>query len=118
MSVAQALADAGIVRPDEVIELAAATRLPVPRAAVMLTKESSGGHMLWGRDGVSTGGAYTKGGPVTRENYLAYRALVRAGTITMATALERSSQPEELRRLVESGGTVTPAEFEASMAGA
>ncbi|MEY2477700.1 MAG: twitching motility protein PilT, partial [Actinomycetota bacterium] len=60
---------------------------------------------------IQTGGAH---GMQTMDSSLA--GLVRAGTITMATALSRSSEPEELRRLVESGGTVTPAEFEASMA--
>ncbi len=60
---------------------------------------------------IQTGGAH---GMQTMDASLA--SLVRKGTITMATALERSSQPEELRRLVESGGTITPAEFEASMA--
>ncbi len=61
---------------------------------------------------IQTGGAH---GMQTMDASLA--GLVRAGTITMATALERSSQPEELRRLVESGGTINPAEFEATMAG-
>ncbi len=61
---------------------------------------------------IQTGGAH---GMQTMDASLA--GLVRAGTITMHTALERSSQPEELRRLVESGGTVTPAEFEANLAG-
>jgi twitching motility protein PilT len=58
---------------------------------------------------IQTGGAH---GMQTMDASLA--GLVRAGTITMATAVSRSSQPEELRRLVESGGTITPAEFEAS----
>lgn len=75
------LAAAGIVRPAEVIELAAAARLELAAAVVMLTKESSGGHNLWGRDGVSTGGVYTKGGPVTRISYERYRDLVRARQI-------------------------------------
>jgi twitching motility protein PilT len=61
---------------------------------------------------IQTGGSH---GMQTMDASLA--GLVRAGTITMATALSRSSQPEELRRLVESGGTITPAEFEATMAG-
>jgi twitching motility protein PilT len=62
---------------------------------------------------IQTGGAH---GMQTMDASLA--GLVRAGTVTMNTALSRSSQPEELRRLVESGGTVTPAEaFEASVAG-
>lgn len=81
MSDVQILQKAGIVRPAEVISLAAAAKLPLARAVVMLTKESSGGHNLWGRDGVSTGGVYTKGGPVTRENYLAYRSLAQARVI-------------------------------------
>jgi twitching motility protein PilT len=42
--------------------------------------------------------------------------LVRAGRITMATAESRSSNPSELRRLVEGGGAQRPAEFEATVA--
>src|SRR3712207_2855252 len=58
---------------------------------------------------IQTGGAH---GMQTMDASLA--SLVRSGKITMATATSRSSQPEELRRLVESGGTITPAEFDAS----
>jgi twitching motility protein PilT len=61
---------------------------------------------------IQTGGSH---GMQTMDASLA--SLVRAGRITMATALSRCSEPEELRRLVESGGSITPAEFEASMAG-
>jgi peptidoglycan hydrolase-like protein with peptidoglycan-binding domain len=54
--------------------------LDLAQLATMLEKESGGGN-LWGHDAVQTGGAYTKGGLVTRESYEAYRALVRAGKI-------------------------------------
>ena len=60
---------------------------------------------------IQTGGAH---GMQTMDSSLA--GLVRAGAITMQTAISRASQPEELRRLVESTGTVTPAELEASLA--
>lgn len=62
-----------IVRPAEVVELAAAAGLDLAAAAVLLQKESGGGHNLWGHDGVSTGGYYRKGGVVTREAYEAWK---------------------------------------------
>jgi hypothetical protein len=39
----------------------------------MLEKESSGGHNVWGHDGTSTGGYYTKGAEVTRAAYEAWK---------------------------------------------
>jgi hypothetical protein len=50
-------------------------------AASLLEQESGGGRNVWGSDKVDTGGAYVKGAPVTREAYLAYRSLVKAGKI-------------------------------------
>lgn len=73
MTAARSLAAWGILRADEVVELAAGAGLELAVAATMLEKESSGGHNVWGRDGVPTGGFYTKGGPVTRANYLAWK---------------------------------------------
>jgi len=56
-----------------VIELADAAGLELACAAVLLLKESDGGHNVWGHDGVDTGGYYEKGGEVTREAYEAWR---------------------------------------------
>jgi hypothetical protein len=68
------LAAGGILRPAEVIELAAATGLDLAAAATLLQKESGGGRNVWGHDGVSTGGFYVKGSEVTQQAYLAYKA--------------------------------------------
>lgn len=78
---AQIIAQHGIKRPDITIRAAREAELELAVACAMLMGESGGGRMVWGSDAVQTGGAYVKGGPVTRENYLAYRALVRAGKI-------------------------------------
>lgn len=64
----------GIVRPAEVVEIAASTGLPIDLAAALLEQESGGGHNVWGHDGVDTGGIYVKGSPVTKEAYLAFKA--------------------------------------------
>lgn len=80
-SVAQVLASAGIRRPDITVRAAAEADLELAAACVMLMAESGGGRMVWGGDAVSTGGLYVKGGPVTRENYLAYRDAMRAGLV-------------------------------------
>lgn len=80
-TIVDVLGAGGIIRPAEVVELAAEAGLDVAAAAVVLVKESSGGHNVWGRDRVETGGAYVKGGPVTRENYARYIELVRARRI-------------------------------------
>lgn len=64
----------GIVRPAEVIEIAAQTGLSIDLAAALLEQESGGGHNVWGHDGVNTGGIYVKGSAVTKEAYLAYKA--------------------------------------------
>lgn len=68
------LTTGGILRAAEVVEIAAASGLNLACAATMLEKESSGGHNLWGRDGVDTGGTYVKGSAVTKSAYLAYKA--------------------------------------------
>lgn len=73
MNTAEVLAANGIVRAAEVVELAAAARLELAAAAVLLVKESHGGRNVWGHDDVPTGGSYDKGGAVTRSNYAAYR---------------------------------------------
>lgn len=77
----ESLAAWGVRRPLEVAELAAAVGLELAAAAALLEKESAGGRNVWGHDGVETGGAYVKGGEVTRAAYEAYRALRRAGQI-------------------------------------
>lgn len=79
-SAAEVLAAGGILRPGEVIELAAATSLDLAAAATMLAKESGGGRNVWGSDQVVIApGTYVKGAPVTQSAYLAYRAAVVAG---------------------------------------
>jgi hypothetical protein len=82
MTAVEVLAANGILRAGEVVELAAAARLELACACVLLVKESGGGRNVWGNDPVPTGGAYDKGGVVTRDNYTAYRRAVaekRAG---------------------------------------
>lgn len=73
MSAADSLAAWGILRAAAVVELAELVGLELAAAAVLLEKESAGGLNIWGHDPVSTGGHYRKGGPVTRENYTAWR---------------------------------------------
>ena len=58
----------------EVVELAARTVLDLAAAATLLEKESGGGHNMYGHDDVRTGGFYEKGGAVTKENFLKYKA--------------------------------------------
>lgn len=74
MSITATLTAGGILRAAEVVELAAAAKLDLAAAAVLLVKESGGGRNVWGSDGVPTGGTYVKGSAVTREAYLAYKA--------------------------------------------
>jgi len=74
------LADGGITNPAQVVAAAQTAGLEIATAVAVLVKESSGGKNIWGRDGVPTGGAYTKGGPVTQANYAAYRVALAAGT--------------------------------------
>lgn len=80
MTAADVMGQNGIVRPAEVIDLAARAKLDLACACTLLEKESFGGKNVWGSDPVPTGGAYTKGGPVTAENYQAYRAALGKGT--------------------------------------
>lgn len=75
MTAADVLAANGILRAPEVVELAGAAKLDLACAAVLLVKESGGGRNVWGHDGVDPLGAYDKGGPVTRDNYAAYRRI-------------------------------------------
>lgn len=74
------LAQFGNHDPQSTIAAAGLENIELALAATMLGKESNGRN-VWGSDPVSTGGAYVKGGPVTKANYLAYRALVQAGKI-------------------------------------
>lgn len=80
-SAAEVMTTYGIKRPDVTVRAAAEAGLELAVACVMLMGESGGGRMVWGHDPVDTGGLYTKGGLVTRENYLTYRAAMRAGRI-------------------------------------
>jgi hypothetical protein len=76
-----ALRAGGILMPNEMIAAAVAEKVGLAVAATILMKETGGGRNIYGHDGVSTGGIYAKGGPVTRDNYIAYRTAVRAGKI-------------------------------------
>lgn len=78
-NLAEILTAGGILRAGEVVEIAQAVKLDVAAAAVLLAKESGGGANVWGHDAVPTAGAYTPGGPVTRDNYRAYRDAVLSG---------------------------------------
>jgi hypothetical protein len=71
----------GIVNPEQVVAIAASTGLPLALACSLLDQESGGGRNVWGHDGVDTGGVYTKGAPVTREAYLAYKRLATTKVI-------------------------------------
>lgn len=81
MSAADTLAAWGILRPDDVVQLADGAGLPLAAAAALLEQESGGGHNVWGHDNVATGGIYVKGSEVTRETYDKYRAARKAHTV-------------------------------------
>lgn len=70
----------GMGLADELVQAAQMEGIELAAAATVISMESNGRN-VWGSDPVSTGGAYTKGGPVTKANYLAYRNLVKAGKI-------------------------------------
>jgi hypothetical protein len=74
MTAAEVLAKHETKRAAEVVELAAAAGLELAAAATLLEKESSGGDNVFGHDPVETGGNYEKGGKVTKEAYLKYKA--------------------------------------------
>jgi hypothetical protein len=74
MTAADVLAAHGILHAAEVVELAAVAGLELAAAATMLEKESGGGRNVFGNDPVKTGGFYVKGGEVTEEAYLKYKA--------------------------------------------
>ena len=74
MTAAEVLTNHGIQRAAEVVQLAAAAELELGAAATLLQKESGGGHNIFGHDDVKTGGNYVKGGKVTKEAYLKYKA--------------------------------------------
>ena len=74
MTTQQILEDHDIVRPAEVIELAAQAGLELAAAVTLLQLESGGGRNVWGHDGVDTGGIYVKGAEVTKPVYLKYKA--------------------------------------------
>lgn len=69
----------GILRPDDVVRIAAVTGLELAAACALLEQESGGGRNVWGSDGVPTGGAYVKGEPVDEASYRAYRAALASG---------------------------------------
>lgn len=70
----------GLGLAEELVQAAQLEGIDLAVAATVISKES-GGRNVWGSDGVATGGTYTKGGPVTQANYLAYRTAVQAGRI-------------------------------------
>jgi hypothetical protein len=80
VTVTSVLARNGLVLVDELVEAAHLEGAEIAVAATLMAAESNARN-VWGHDGVSTGGHYTKGGPVTQANYLAYRAAMRAGQI-------------------------------------
>lgn len=67
--------------PNELITAAVAEKVGLAVAATILMNETGGGRNIYGHDRVDTGGYYAKGGPVTRDNYLGYRAAMKAGKI-------------------------------------
>jgi hypothetical protein len=80
MSDVTVLAQGGILRPADIVPIAAAAGLDLAAAATLLIKESSGGRNVWGHDAVVVApNTYVKGGPVTEQNYTAYIAAVREG---------------------------------------
>lgn len=74
------LAANGMANAAVIVQAAVMEGTDLAVAATLVAGESWGKH-IWGHDGVQTGGTYTKGGPVTQANYLAYRAQMRAGKI-------------------------------------
>lgn len=63
----------GVLRAQQVVEIAEHAGLNLACAATVLEKESAGGRNVWGSDGVPTGGTYVKGAEVTKAAYLAYK---------------------------------------------
>lgn len=72
MGAAETITAWGLPRAADIVALAQEERLDLAIACTMLDKESEGRN-VWGADGVSTGGYYRKGAPVTREDYLAWK---------------------------------------------
>lgn len=65
----------GITAPAATIEACQRTGLPVALAASVLTQESGGGHNVWGHDPtIFAGGPTGDNRPVTKTDYLAYKA--------------------------------------------
>lgn len=75
------LAQFGILIPELMIEAAQAENVDLAVAATVLMGESGGGANIWGHDTTNTGGYYVPGGPVTWQNYRAYRGAMLAGHI-------------------------------------
>jgi hypothetical protein len=77
---ATVLTNYGIGLAQELVAAALMEGIDLAVAATVIEKES-GGRNIWGADTTVTGGTYTPEGPVTQENYLAYRAAMKAGRI-------------------------------------
>lgn len=71
----------GILIPEIMVRAAQLEGIEYAVAAAILEGESGGGKNIWGHDTNVTAGTYTPGGPVTHDNYLAYRTAMRAGRI-------------------------------------
>lgn len=89
----------GIVRPVDVVSIAAAAGLELAVGVATLIKESGGGRNVWGHDGVPTGGAYVPGGEVTKANYGAYEAALAGGRAgpNGCGALQLTFRPFQMR---------------------
>lgn len=75
-----ALRSHGIVAPETMVRACDLEGVPYTVGATILEGESAGGRNIFGHDGVSTGGTYTKGAAVTKASYLAYRGWMRAAS--------------------------------------
>ncbi len=69
----------GMGLANELVQAAELERMDIAIAATIIAGESWGRN-VFGHDNVPTGGTYTKGGAVTRDNYLAYRGWMRGGS--------------------------------------
>lgn len=101
----------GILRPEITRDAAARAGLELPSACTVVMGESSGGRMIYGRDTRTTAGIYTPGGPVTPENYRAFRAAQQAGRIPRNGVGDAQLTSEEfIARAEQLGGPTGPAD--------
>jgi hypothetical protein len=101
----------GILRPEITRDAATRAGLELPSACAMIMGETSGGRMIYGRDTRTTAGIYSPGGPVTPQNYLAFRAAQRAGRIPRNGVGDAQLTSEEfIARAEQLGGPTGPAD--------